>query len=209
MSLHEVIRATLSCGAKYAIDPTGLQMGWKHSIMPWEVYYTQRIHRVESTEAVTPKLPGYTIITNILQRGETSDAVQSPRAALVETVAHMVNKLLNLRGPQSGVGQLLQLKETDFCTCRTSIVASFKRGLDCAVQYHNAGAKHTAVLPPLFDALSVTSFPKLCQSIDMLWYTDQDFAAAGGNMMVVQDVVRRRWHQLLDLGQLPGLDGVM
>ncbi|OIW23223.1 hypothetical protein CONLIGDRAFT_686662 [Coniochaeta ligniaria NRRL 30616] len=211
LSHHEVIRATLRCGVEYAIDPTGLQMGWKHSITPWEVYSAQRIHRIESTEVVTPQPPGYTIVSSIIGQTQDIHKSQSPRAAVIETVSHAVSKLLDLRSSKCGearIQQVLQLKPVDFAVCRANIMASFKRGIDRAVQDYKAGAKPTAVVPAHLRPMNVPlAVLMMCDLIDMLWYTEQDLAAARGDLTVVQEVVRRRLHKLLDFGPLPGIDG--
>lgn len=206
---HEIVRATLPCGAEYAIDVTGQQMGWENTIVPWDVYTRTRIHRMESQELVTSQPPGYASLCQNLPGVHPSPPIQTKRAALVDTVAHGVNKLIHNRGTNSNITKLLQLGEPNFGTCRKGVIDAMIRGLDSLVQKIAEGAS-----PALFqqsraeEAWATLNVPLACSLIDILWLTHRERAKVAGSSQAAAHV-QGRWHTLLQqhLGPLPGIDG--
>lgn len=44
LCLHHPLRLTLPCGLQFAFDPTGMQFGWKETLVPWDLYLEKRVH---------------------------------------------------------------------------------------------------------------------------------------------------------------------
>jgi hypothetical protein len=202
LSLHEVVRATLPCGAEYAIDTTGSQLGWKHSIVPWDVYKHTRIHYIKSQDLVPPQPLGYIALGLDGSRGPPSE-----RRGMAETVAHGVNELLREKAGRPNVEQLLRLKESDFTTCREEIVGAMKRGLDSLARDIAQGAQPTLIKPPpVAMALANSNIALACSLIDMLYLTAHERAKVETRAGFLSQVIRR-WQAVLGLGHLPGLEG--
>jgi len=65
LNAHEVLKITLPGGAQFAVDFTGLQMGWRDTIVPWETYQRRHVHRIHVDVTANPGL------------GDDTDAVQT------------------------------------------------------------------------------------------------------------------------------------
>jgi hypothetical protein len=204
---HEIVRATLPCGAEYAVDVTGQQMGWENTIMPWDVYKRTRIHRMESQELTASQPPGYTTLCQTFPGVHPSPPIQTKRAALVETVAHGVNKLIHNRGTNSNITKLLQLGQPNFGTCRKGVIDAMMRGLDSLVQKIAEGASPTLFQQPRAEmAWALPDISRACSLIDIFWLTDRERAKVEGSSQAAAHV-QGRWHTLLRLGPLPGIEG--
>jgi hypothetical protein len=200
-SYHEVLRATLPCGAEYAIDTAGLQMGWKHSIVPWDVYEQIRLRWIKSQDLVPPQPLG-SIVLGLDQVA----CFPSQRRLMAETVAHGVMKVLEKKVGGFPVEQLLRLKQTDFTTCRGEIVAAMKRGLSTLAWDIAHGAQPTLVKPSLVEiALASSETDLACSLIDMLYLTPRGRAGVEDGSRTLAEI-KHCWHALLRLGELPGLD---
>jgi len=217
LGVHEVVRVQLRCGKEYAIDPTGLQMGWNNTIVPWDMYLHQHVHRIESTEKTARMLrPGEAIAEDLMFGSGPVLHHQPPRAQLAETVAHGVDTLIRQRGPgEPGVKQILHLAGSNFATCRANLVSAMKRGIDSTVQARLRGAKVDINLRNQGAELNFMNPMHHC--FDLLWCSAKDYAKPNGweklagfdkraHSLSVDDGLRRRWHAALDLGPLPGID---
>jgi len=205
LSCHDVIRATLPCGAQYAIDPTGLQLGWKHTTTLWEAYAAERIRRIELIEVVHLEPAGSRTVSAMIQGQDPKFnelAATNPLGALFDTVVHGVNKMILQRG--TDIQTICKLKDpSGFASCRAKIVGSFKRGIDQFVHDRELGAWPLLYLPPL----NGSDPTAMLRQLNMLWYTRTDLDDANGSREVLKANVRRRWHQILDLGEFNGVEG--
>ncbi|OIW23070.1 hypothetical protein CONLIGDRAFT_694034 [Coniochaeta ligniaria NRRL 30616] len=117
---HEVIRATLEYSTQYAIDPTGRQMGWKETMIPWDSYKNQRIHRIHLDEPVPPGKSGQVAMEQLLMEADAFNPRDNRAALLMDTVAgHMANGLgvppsMKQGSPVRTIVGLLRLPDREF-----------------------------------------------------------------------------------------------
>ncbi|OIW23102.1 hypothetical protein CONLIGDRAFT_649934 [Coniochaeta ligniaria NRRL 30616] len=150
LSHHDVIRATLRCGEQYAIDPTSLQFGWKHTITPWETYATQRIRHIDVVNVAHPQPAGTMLASATIQQRNSllaTIAATAPLAALVEIVVHGVNKMLRQQGGIDMQTVCAIKAEAEFVACRARIVGCFRRGIDQVVRERGMGGEPLLCLP--------------------------------------------------------------
>lgn len=204
-ALHDIIRVILPCGLRYAVDPTGLQMGWSDSLIPWDSYARRRIHRLDSITEAMPRPPGYTIIASQRTGSDAPAVKNSVRGSLMETVAQGVNKQIDLAGWHASVKRLLGLSEPNFSTCRDAVIAALKRGLDSCADDIRAGAQPFCPVPRDIDTLPESQIHEACLCLDMLWRTNADLVAANGDRGLLHNIVKRRWERVVRLGRLPGI----
>jgi hypothetical protein len=70
LMVHEITIATLSCGMTVAIDPTGVQYGWKENISPWSVYKEHRVNYVcDAAKDLQPDTAGLYDLNRLGLRG--------------------------------------------------------------------------------------------------------------------------------------------
>lgn len=207
LQVHEVVYVKLRCGLEFALDPTGSQMGWKHSIVPWSTFSKRHIHQIREVKLVNPHPIGHHIIVCGI-KGEP--AGQLLRESVMETVVHGLSRQLDFKNLCVNVRKLLQLNQGDFTVARQNIVAVANAGISTLASQVREGAKPTCSVPQnLFSKLRADCewhVRMACSVVDFHFVTEEDVNRGEGDYGRINDLVRPRWRQQLSLGPLPGLD---
>jgi hypothetical protein len=152
LMVHEITIATLSCGMTVAIDPTGIQYGWKETISPWSTYKEHRVGYIcDAAKALHPDTAGLYDLDrlgvrsprDILPASMTSE--ENNEQLLIETVVLSLTSQLKRR--YGGVKEFLALKEGEFALARIAVVEAAERGLTMvADEIRNAAQPRIVVL---------------------------------------------------------------
>jgi hypothetical protein len=207
LHLHEVIHATLRCCLQFAIDPTGMQMGWKHAIVPWSTFSRYHIHKIRETTLVEPQPIGHDVIVCGI-KGQP--AGQRTRESIMTTVTHGLSMQLGFKDLEVNVRKILQLNMAEFSAVRNRIVAVANAGISLLASQLLDGAQPTCAVPEnLLKTLSADcewQVRMACSLVDFHFATEQDVARGNGDYQKINDLIRPRWRRQLSLGPLPGLD---
>jgi hypothetical protein len=150
--VHEITIATLSCGMAVAIDPTGIQYGWKENISPWATYKEHRVNYIcDAAKDLHPHTAGLYDLDRLGVRSlrdilpASMASVENDEQLLMETVVMSLTSQIKRR--YGGVKEFLQLKEGEFARARIAVVEAAERGLTMvADEIRNAARARIIVL---------------------------------------------------------------
>jgi hypothetical protein len=201
LALHEVVHATLPCGLQFALDPTGLQLGWKHSIVPWSTYCQRHIHKLHEhrSAVLNPVAIGHLTVTNCLNNKKP----KLMRECMVEVVAHALASQLGYTKLDMNVRKLLRLSKKDFAAASSIMTAVAKRGLSHIVeQFTQDNAAPRCFWPSelLFKSTSPDREEqvRLACGLVRLYFGRKDESE--------DKMDCDRWIEVMALGPLPGLE---
>jgi hypothetical protein len=212
--MHQVVRATLPCGLRLAIDPAGLEMGWKELMAPWAAFSNHRVHRVHESEVVQPQPAGYATVANHFKIKNVASCPEMKgwKGKIVETVAHRLNKQLEIAPIGANVAKFLRLPETQFTVCRAAFVEAAKRGVSVLARDAQAGAKPSCVIPDWAERTKISKkwqIPLVGADMDMIWYAERDVLGLGRSRGDVAAEAMARWIEVMRFGRMPGLDSTV
>lgn len=170
---HEVLLATLACGEVVALDPTGIQFGWKENIAPWDSYLQHRISHLAERQVVPPMRPGSRFevsANNMAGAGVTSSA----NSMLMEGV--VLGLLPHIKKEFGGVSELLNLEKGEFNENRNAIITAAHGGLSMLAEE----IKGSAVMMVDPRGLGGLTDPDHAE-VEMVWCTEQERNEAARN----------------------------
>lgn len=121
---HEVIRVTLPSVVHAAIDPTGIQFGWRDYLTPWSAFARHRIHRIKGEAPCRSIHQDRILPTGPL--GVSQTAWRGPTCSWRERESSNRSRLLGKGGKDGGYGGvpgLLRLKDSSFSKARTVLLS--------------------------------------------------------------------------------------
>jgi hypothetical protein len=183
---HEVLLATLACGTVVALDPTGIQFGWKETVAPWTSYQQHRISHLAERHTVGPMRPGAKfLMPTALQVPGMGGGGSAASGILMEAV--VLNLLSQIKTKFGGVKSLLKLKGSKFSEAEAAVVAAAHGGLSLLAEE----IKNSAVMFIANDIVAAAaSGDKDYVEVDMVWCTEQERAIAARNP---EKLVLTRW----------------
>lgn len=204
---HEVFLATLPCGMTMALDPTGMQFGWKEHISPWSSYKKHRVHHITGQSYLGPNSNGLQdlqgkkdlemmALMGIVPPDLTSKDREEQR--LMETVVRSLEAQIKERF--GGVTEFLRLKGGDFATAQTAVVEAAKRGLTMLADEINAGAEMRMIRVP--SPVGSSGGQKTGSGTEIIWSKKRAKQIAGGDEVKLRRLWKARWDHVVGL-ELP------
>ncbi|KAK1763505.1 hypothetical protein QBC33DRAFT_598386 [Phialemonium atrogriseum] len=126
---HEIIRVALPSGVQAAIDPTGIQFGWRDYLTPWSAFARHRIHRIKEEAPCRSIHQDRVLPTGPLGVSQTAWRGPTCAARRRERESSNRSRLLGKRGMDGGYGGvsgLLRLKDSSFSKARTVLLSRVK-----------------------------------------------------------------------------------
>lgn len=200
--VHTVVRATLPCGLQFALDPTCLQFGWKHLIVPWETYVRRHVHSLRESETVLLKQLSIGYL-NIAHSQRKKPVPMHMREFMVEDVAHALTRQLGVGMAHVEIRKLLHLNKSDFSTSSAAIISAAKRGLSFILKQIGEGATPRCSWP---DEVQMQSFSPdseekvrlACEMVYLYFCAKEELED--------HKVVWEQWFSVMDIGVAPGLN---
>jgi hypothetical protein len=195
---HEIILATLPCGMIMALDPTGMQFGWKECISPWSAYLEHRVYHIGDTKDIGPDSVGHqeldynqAIATLTLAGVIPADHISTKRLEqrLMETVVLSLQSQIKARF--GGVKEFLQLKGSKYTAAAAAFVAAAKRGLTVLADEINGGAEIKVIQPPSPPGSSNTKSGD--EQKEIIWSSTRDRRIGNGDVNKLRRLWKIRW----------------
>jgi hypothetical protein len=206
---HKIVLATLGCGMEVALDPTGIQFGWKESMAPWSAYQKHRVYKGTSSRDLESELADIecvqstaVLLNPLVTAGVLPDGTVVKRKGrmLMETVVLSLQRQLKERF--GGVTEFLRLKGGEFTTAQTAVVEAAKRGLTMLAGEINLGAEATTILVPAGGSGGSNNLQADMEMV-IIWFNRSDGKAARGDVEKLRRLWTARWDEVIGLGLPP------
>jgi hypothetical protein len=126
--LHSILRVVTRDGQAFAVDVTAAQFGWTEIMVPWEVYFAQRVRSVHETMSFGTFAD---LDKGIAAKKDYVGGIQEARIKISKSLSGIVSEWL--RKKTLTPTQLLDLSDDEYALQEESLMAAVRNGVKASV----------------------------------------------------------------------------